>query len=313
MKHLISTIEKHSQVDRSLRYRDRRGHYASSALSCPRDMYWSLTGVPRTDPIDYLGKMKMLVGSAVEAQLVKEYFSDLHWYGIHMLGTQGQVGGSNPDWDGSMDVLLANRKNEKDFDDPYVVEIKTKSGYGADLLYASAEVSEEYLAQLGLYLRHLDSKGITNQGCLFYVLLSDKNFGKVLQVDCHFDKASNTIHATEAIYSSGLDSRILNQSLCLDMVDQNFRYVDECLAKNEVPKPRYSYKLPLTEELLESLSDDKLRKMYRGDLVHGDWQARYSGWLSHNLKIDGVSRTYDEKDKKLIKDEYLKRHPKSKI
>lgn len=312
MRNLIEVMQKHSQVDRSLRFRDRRGHYASSALSCPRDMYWSLTGVPRTDVPDMLGKMKMLAGSAMEAQLVKEYFSDLHWYGIHMLGVQGQVGQSNPAWDGSMDVLLAQRQGEE-MGKPYVVEIKTKSGYGADLLYASCEASPEYLAQLGLYLRNLHAKGITSQGCLFYLLLSDKNFGKMLQIDCHYDPTTNTIHATEARLSDQSQPRQIEQSLCLDQVDANFRYVDECLASKTVPKAKYQYKYEVTPELVGTLSDDKLRKMFRGEVIQGDWQSRYSGWLTHNLAVDGISRAYNAAEKAIIHSEYMARHPKSKL
>lgn len=308
MKKLISTMMQHLVKDRQPRFRDRRAHYASSAFTDLRDQYWSITGEKRTNPTDFVGKMKMLVGSAVEAQLVKELFGDLHWYGIHLVGTQVQVGGSNPAWDGNMDVMLY----DKDSKENYVVEIKTKSGYGADLLYKELSPSKEYLAQLGLYLRDLSSKeGGATKGCLFYVLLSDNHFGEVLKFDCHYDKVMDAVYCN-SVEGSTLSFTPLEIKLDMQEVLQRYSKVDNAVAEGVIPKPEYQYKYPVDAESLKSVSDSKLLKMLKGELVNGDWQPKYSGYLDLALQTDKQDRGYSEAEMFLIRKEYRTRHPKSK-
>lgn len=311
MKNLLKLIEKHSQQDRRTRYRDRRGHYASSALQDMRDQYWAMTGEPETDPTDFWGKIKMLVGSAVEAELVKQYFSDLHWYGVHLLGTQVPVGGSNPAWDGALDVLLRYKAEDGKYKN-YVVEIKTKSGYGATLMLENPEASPEYLAQIGLYLKDLNKKGITNEGCLFYVLLSDASFGRLLAIHCRYDAASDEVIAYQAEHMGG-ETREIDQRLKIGDIEARWQNLEKHIAEKKVPKSDYQYKYPLTQEMLQTMSDDKIRKAIRGEVVIGDWQPRYSRYLSKALEYDKVKRGYSDSELKLLRDEYLKRHPKSKI
>jgi len=245
-----------------------------------------------------LGKFKMLVGSAVEQGMIKEYFSDLHWYGVHMLGTQVPVGGSNPAWDGSLDVLMAEKQADGSYK-KYVVELKTKSGYGADVLLREMEASPEYLAQLGLYLKDLSRKKVTNEGCLFYVLLSDATFGHCVVIYCRYDEASDEVVAYAAETSTG-ETRELGQRLKLTEIEARYRAVDEAVAKKKVPKGEFKYKYDLTPEYLEKLSDNQLRKFIRGEATGGDWQIKYSRY-----------KTKEEMAK--LKAEYRKRHPRSKI
>lgn len=312
MQDLLRKIKVHAEKDRQPRYRDRRAHYASSAFTDLRDQYWSVTGVPATNGIDFLGKMKMLIGSAVENGLVKEFFSDLHWYGTHLLGTQVQVGESNPAWDGNMDVLLADKTEAGGFD-KYVVEIKTKSGFGADMLVKELRPSKEYLAQLGLYLRDLHKKGVTNKGCLFYVLLSDANFGKVLQFNCSYEEKSGEVICFQVISSDGFQQDIEGVSLKLSEVDARWLELDKAVVTKSCPKGEYQYKYPVTAELLDSLSDDKIRKAIRGEVVVGDWQPKYSRYKDLIIKTDGVEMGYTDQELALFRKEYLRRHPKSKI
>lgn len=269
-----------------------------------------MTGEKRTNPIDQLGKMKMLVGSGVEHQLVKEYLSDLHWYGVHQIGTQVPVGGSNPPIDGNMDAVLV-QKTAEGFAEPYVVEIKTKSGYGADLLWSNPTPSPNYLAQIGVYLEDLSNKEITNKGCLLYILLSDKHFGEVIQIDCEYAKETRELVAKQAIYSHG-ESRELNIRQSMQDVCERIRSVEVSVKEGKVPPPDYIYKFPLTEELLETQSDYNLRAMLDGTKILGDWEPRYSGYLTKNLELDKVSRSYSSEELAMIRREYLKRHPKSK-
>lgn len=303
MKHVVNRKQP--------RFRDRRGHYASSAFTDLRDSYWSLIGEPRTNQTDFLGKMKMLVGSAVEAQLVKEIFGDLHWDGIHLEGTQCQVGGSSPAWDGSLDVLLKEKQEDGTYRG-YVVEIKTKSGYGADELLRTLEPAKEYLAQLGLYLRDLSAKENITTGCLFYVLLSDKHFGQVLQFHCTYDSVLDEVRCV-GVEGSHLAKQGLDVRLSLKEVLERFKALDVCVQEKVVPQAEYQYKFPLTTDLLASQTDNTLQKMLKGEKILGAWQPRYSGYLDKILKTDGISRQYSESEISLIRKEYLKRHPRSKM
>lgn len=250
----------------------------------------------------------MLAGNALEAQLVKQILSDMHWSGLHLRGTQVQVGGTDPAWDGNLDALMYDDEAKETF----VLEIKTKSGYGADLLYRDLIPSDEYLAQLGLYLRDLSSKGVATRGCLLYVLLSDSNFGRILQFNCSYDEKTKLITCYEAVGSDGL-YRELNITFDTELPLKRWRYLDECIAKKEMPKGEFRYKHPVTEEMLAAQSDANLRKMFEGTKVVGDWQALYSGYLDANLAADGEVRGYTAEELKMITREYLTRHPKSKM
>lgn len=306
---LISILKQHAVAEgRRPRFRDRRGHYASSALSCLRDQYWAMTGEKETDPSDFIGTMKMLVGSAIEAGLVKELLSDLHWYGIHLRGTQVYVGGSNPSWDGALDALVWTEK-----DGHYVLEIKTKSGFGADLLWEKLDLSPEYMAQLGLYLSDLHAKGITNRGALLYVLLSDKHFGDLIQVHAEYDAETDRCYFSHAIRSDGTE-RTIGKYSDLKPIRARWLELDRRVATKECPpKGDYQYKYPLTPEFLATVSDAQLRKAASGEAVLGDWQPKYSRYKSKALKVDGTALGYTDEELAILKQEYRRRHPKSKI
>lgn len=313
---LINKIKKHLAVDKKLRYRDRRAHYASSALSCRRDQYRSWMQEEPTNPTDFVGRMRMLVGNAVEAELIKSVFSDLHWYGIHLMGTQVQVGGTarkglGSTFDGALDALVAEKQSDGSYR-RFVVEIKTKSGYGADELMRVKQPSDEYAAQLGLYLRDLHSKGVTNEGCLFYVLLSDNNFGKMLQFNAKYDEKSQRVVFSQWTCSDGTTGEI-EFSLSLPEIDARWAELEVALKEQRIPKPDYAYKYPLTEELLEKQSDSMLRRMLNGEKVLSDWQALYSPYKDKNIREDGQVLGYTEDELKVIREHYRRRHPKSKL
>lgn len=313
---LIPVIQKHAEADRQQRFRDTRAFYASSALSCLRDQYWSAIGEPSTNPPDMLGKMKMMVGSAIEAGIVKEFFSDLHWYGVGLLGTQVPVGGSNPNWDGYLDALVYDQKTKQ----KYVIELKTKSGFGADILHSGNSnmgiepfvVSDEYLAQLGLYLKDLSEKGVTNEGCLMYVLLSDNHFGKLLQISCRYEEATKEIVAYRGACTDGVE-RELDQRLNIGKILDRWAKLQKLVAEKKCPPGEYKYKYQITRELLEKQSDATLRKMLQGQKVLGDWQVIYSRYFNKQLEVDGIERGYTTAELKQIQAYYKELHPKSKL
>ena len=124
MNTLIKAMQNMVKDTDRVNYRDRRAHYASGNLTCLRDQFWAWKKVPETNPTDFLGSMKMLVGNAVETGIVTSILSKLHFVGWHIIGTQVPVGGSNPNWDGYLDLLMA-KKTETGWE-KFVVEIKTK-------------------------------------------------------------------------------------------------------------------------------------------------------------------------------------------
>lgn len=293
-----------------LNLRDRRGHYASSNLSCLRDQYWSWKGEPPTNPTDYVGAMKMLVGDAVEKAIVGSVMPRLQTMGLRVVGSQVSCGGSNPNWDGYMDAILA-AKTEDGKEKFLVVEIKTKSGYGADLFWDNVDPTDEYLIQLGLYLKDAHEKGLTNIGCLFYVLLSDKTFGEIVVVNCKYDDLTKSVVVVNYEKSDGTLGRI-DKSYDLTKALKRWEILDKHIAEGVAPKGEYQYKYPITAEVLAEMTDSKLEKMISGLLIPGDWQVKYSRYKNKQLQTDGITPELTEDEIALAKAEYKSRHPRTK-
>lgn len=288
--------------DERNRFRDRRAFYASDAGTCARDLYWSMTGEPITNPTDFMGKMKMAVGKAVETVLIGDILKGAHQVGLHFLGEQIQVGGSNPNWDGSLDALVYESENNK----RYVIEIKTKSGFGAEMFRASMDPGDSYLGQIGLYLKDLSEKGITAEGCFIFVLLCDKFFGDMVQVDCKYDPATKLVTAYRGTGSWG-DTKILDYTFDTTKPLAKFKAIEEAVRTKTVPQPEFTYKRELTPEFLAEQSDYTLKAMIGGNKVAGNWQPRYSKFFQKQLETDGVSREYTSEEMQLIKNEYNSR------
>lgn len=310
MKTLIQAMQAVVTETDRVNYRDRRAHYASGNLTCLRDQYWQWKKEPETNPTDFLGSMKMMVGNAVEDGIVKNLLSRLHFIGWHIIGTQVPVGGSNPNWDGYLDVLMA-KKTEAGWD-KFVVEIKSKSGFGADLFWQKPEPSPEYMTQLGLYLRDLHNKGVTDHGLFLYLLLSDSHFGEFVSVYSQYDPKTDSVICTHAERSDGT-TYSLDTSLCLTGALERWRVLDKHLANNTVPAGEYQYKYPLTSETLQEIPDAKLKKIAEGSLIFGDWQPMYSRFKDKQLALDGIVPERTEEERNLARAEYRKRHPRSKI
>lgn len=310
MKTLIQAMQAMVTETDRVNYRDRRAHYASGNLTCLRDQYWQWKKEPETNPTDFLGSMKMMVGNAVEDGIVKNLLSRLHFIGWHIIGTQVPVGGSNPNWDGYLDVLMA-QKNESGWD-KFVVEIKSKSGFGADLFWQKPEPSPEYMTQLGLYLRDLYNKGVTDHGLFLYLLLSDSHFGEFVSVYSQYDPKTDSVICSHAERSDGT-TYSLDTSLCLTGALERWTVLDKHLANNSVPAGEYQYKYPLTSETLKEIPDAKLKKIAEGSLIFGDWQPMYSRFKDKQLEIDGIVPERTEEERNLARAEYRKRHPRSKI
>lgn len=310
MKTLLEAMKTMMRETERVNYRDRRAHYASGNLACLRDQYWAWKKEPETNPTDFTGSMKMLVGNAIETGVVNAILAKLHFVGWHIIGTQVPVGGSNPNWDGYLDLLMGKKVEEQW--EKFVVEIKTKSGYGADLFWQKPEPSPEYMTQIGLYLRDLTNKGVTSNGLFLYILLSDANFGQLVSIYCTYDQQSDTVTASHYERSDGSNGA-LSISLNVAAALERWRVLDQHLASGTVPNGEYHYKYTLTQDLLREIPDTKLKKIAEGSLVFGDWQPVYSRYKDKQLQVDKIEPIRTEEEKALARAEYKRRHPRSKI
>ena len=310
MKTLIQAMQNMIKDTDRVNYRDRRAHYASGNLTCLRDQYWSWLKVQETNPTDFTGSMKMLVGNAIESGIVNSMLSKLHFVGWHIIGTQVPVGGSNPNWDGYLDLLMA-KKTETGWE-KFVVEIKTKSGYGANMFWRTPEPSPEYMTQIGLYLRDLSQKGVTNHGLFLYVLLSDDTFGQLVSVYCSYNSATDTVTADKYERSDGTSG---NLSVRINLTEslERWKLLDKHLRDGVVPAGEYKYKYELTPDVLREIPDAKLKAIAEGNVIYGDWQPVYSRYKDLQLEIDKIVPERTDEERALARAEYRRRHPRSKL
>jgi hypothetical protein len=308
---IASLVRKRFMEKHPLRLRNRRGHYASGIMSDMRDQYWSWTGEKETNPPDLAGHVKMWLGNAIEKGLVDNVLRELSTMGLHIEGTQVPIGGSKPNFDGYLDAMISET-DESGNKKYYVVEVKSKSGFGADLLMRSMVPSDEYMAQMAVYLREAHKRGITNEGIFIYVLLSNDTVGDILFVSCRFDPEMD-----EVIAYSG--ESLLGKHMALDyhfdasIPEQRALKLEQHLKDKIVPECEYPYKAKLTQEFLSSLSDKDISMAIKGQKILGSWQGRYSRYLQKRIETDGDSRQYSEQEIEILRKHYLTRHPKSKI
>lgn len=296
----------------SSRLRIRNGFWASEAGSCPRELYWKLTAEPETNPIDFVGRLRMLLGSAIEKEVKTAWFEYLHLFGLHTLGYQVQVGGTHPEWTGSVDFWCGLRISELKILQ-FLIELKTITGLGADKLLNSAEISIDYLYQLGLYLKAFYKTGRKIPGYLFYIVIDTdpKMFGHLAQVECEYLEDEDAL-LVQRLLVSGRPDRELGYKVDLKPVLGKWIFVEGALSEKVIPAPAYRYKYPVTQELAAAQSDDALRKAISGSKIIGDWQIRYSRYRDKHILAEQSTQIYTPDEIKIFQDEYLRRHPKSK-
>lgn len=311
-------------MKRPPRLRDRRGHYASSALNCLRDQYWSLTGEPETNPTDYLGAFRMMMGDAFEWAVREHVFRRMSPLGEHFLAAQVTTGGSNPDWNGYQDLLMASQAEDGSWQQ-YVIELKAKFGVGADFLLRDLTPQEGHVIQLGLYLKDMKEKLNHNTGILLYGCISDRSIGSLVGFECHYDEATTTVHVTKATVlecRQGQDEHFFERrvEMSLNLEERalsRWRQLDEYLAAGKVPPGEYQYKWDLSPEMLRSkdergyykVSDTKLLSAIEKGVILGDWQVKYSSYKDKQVDVDGLSQTYTPEEIAMLKSEYRRRKP----
>lgn len=309
---LIAKIVEFFEKYRQPRFRDKRGAFDASAIMAnARDLYWKSTGEKETNPTDYTGNMRMRIGKWIENGLNQEILQNLHWFGVHAYGgEQTPIGGSDPDINGYLDAILVQRVGDK-FGKPVVMELKTKQGYGADLLCQSYDPGPSYLAQLGYYLKDLHEKGFTNEGMFIFILLSDSRYGEMVQIDCRYDEMTDEVIAYKARHVFG-DERDIDFRLKLTPALQRLQLIKQQIESGELPSAEHFYKMPLTPNTLAGVSDAQLRKAIAGEKILGDWEIAYSRFKDKHIEMEGSAKEYTDEELAVLRSEYARRHPKSK-
>lgn len=312
---LVERIRRFFAEYKAPRFRDRRGTYASGLMQNARDLYWSLSGEKETNPTDLVGNLRMLVGKAIERELTEQVIRNLHWFGLHAYGGAEQIpiGGSNPEVDGYLDGLLVERSADGRFDKPWVLEVKVKNGYGADLFKQDCDPGPEYLAQMGYYLKDLNAKKVTARGIFLFILNSDKSMGEMIEIECEYDEATDTVRAYRATHIDGSAPRALDYRLEMGPVLKRIELIKQAVQKGVLPPSEHRYKHPLTPEFIASLSDAQLKKAIDGEKVLGDWQISYSRYKNKHVEAEGTCLGYSDAERALLVAEYKRRKPRSKV
>lgn len=313
---IIEAFTRYMQNQPQVRFRDKRAWHASDLLRCSRDVFWRETGVPRTNPTDFIGNFRMLLGKAIEQGVKQEILNNLHLFGYHSIcaGSQVSVGFSDPiKVDGYVDDVLVHRIGDV-FGEPFILEIKTKYGAGADFFSNKYEVGDNYLAQTGAYLYDLYRKKGWTKGKYLFILLSDRNFGTLVEIDFEYLPKENIIKTVRARNSQkNFVIENLHESFDLTTCFKNRQELEKIIERGEEPtKGDYQYRYPITSELIAKTSDSNLQKVLEGKKILGDWQPRYSDYFDLQLKRDKLNREYSNDEMKVFAAEWRRRHPKSK-
>lgn len=309
---LCTLFEREVPKMSNIRLRDRRAFYASSTGKDPREEYWSFMGEPETNPTDFYGSLRMLIGTAIGKEIGSAWLRTIHNYSnITLVGAEVPVGGSKPAWDGYIDYLFQDNETKE-----YLIcELKTTWGFGADLLAKEPHKIEHanYFLQLGLYLKDFYDKGLPAKGSLFFILLSDKNFGKRVQYNCVYNPERCSVVCNSFCTSDSDKEFPIKLEYSISEVFEDWKSIIQAVKNEVLPAGKFRYKYEITPELLESLSDYKLKKIIEEGVILGDWQVSYSRYKNKIIALEGSSREYTDEEMQLFVSEYKKRHPRSKI
>lgn len=279
--------------DRTPRYRDRRAFYASELTKDARDLFWSVTGEPPTNPTDVVGAIRMGLGNAIEGWVVDQ-LKQGHLFGLRLIGTQVSVGGSEPvNVDGYLDALCEDAAGNK-----LVVEIKTKWGWGGTYFARERNPGDNYMAQMGYYLRDLQAKGITNRGVFLFVPFSDDTFGDIIAIFCEYNNGVVKAYASQGLYEE--EPRPLGISLNIDAVLAKLAAVEQHIKNGTLPPVDKQHKFPVTPKMLSEARESDLKKALEGNKVIGDWEISYSSYKNKHIELQGTSGGYSEEELSLI-------------
>lgn len=319
---LANRIFKHYP---SLRFRDRDNlvHNASDAAKCRRQITYKALGYSESNPVDNIGQFRLRFGTWLEKGMIYDIFNKLGAFGVLLLSSQGDCGEHGTfygtSWHGYRDLDLALRQKDGKYK-PFVVEIKTKVGFGAQMMVKETPYSRKYKVptpdqtwgysqQISLYLRDAYRKTKDNpafsspikDGILLQLLYADK-LACFVEFYFSYDETLDEtvcyhVHCSEIPeICSDLDIHI-----SLKDIAERWKDADECIQQNTLAPPDYERKYDIADPRVVQATKTDLDKAKDDKLLIGDMQCKYCPFrdkCASDLKID---LNYSADEKKIIK------------
>lgn len=309
----------------SLRFRDRDNlvHNASDATKCSRQITYKALNYSESNPVDTLGKFRMSFGNWLEKGMIYDIFNKLGAFGVIQLSSQGDCGEHGTfygtSWHGYRDLDLAVKQIDGKFK-PFVVEIKTKVGYGAQVMVKESPYSKKYKIpepdqewgysqQISLYLRDAYNKTKDNpafsapivDGILLQLLYADK---LACFVEFYFEYKPDSDEAVcYRVHCSEIPEICSELNIRIDLkeIAARWKEVDEYIIKKELASPSFSRKYQIGDPRITDTSKKDLELAVQNKVLIGDMQCKYCSFRDQCAKDLGIDLNYTEDEKKVFK------------
>lgn len=311
----------------SFRFRDKdkTTHNAGDATKCGRAITYKALKTPESNPTDTLGHFRMKFGSWLEKGIIHDLIPKLAPFGIYQLASQGDCGEHGTfygtSWHGYRDLDLALRMVEEGElrYKPFVTEIKTKVGYGAQVTIKKNAWSKEFVVpepdfewgysqQLSLYLRDAYRKTKDNpqfkspiiDGLLLQLLYAD-GIGCFVEYYYEYKPETDSAHCYRVHCDQYPEcSAPLDLTVPLKEIAERWAVVDEYLLKGELAPPAYTRKYEVTDERVQEATKTDLQKAAKNQLLIGDKHCTYCSFKDKCSTDLGIPLTYSPQEVKEI-------------
>ncbi len=309
----------------SFRFRDREAliHNASDAAKCSRQVVYKALGVPESNPTDFLGMLRMRIGSWIENGIKYDIMQKLSPFGVHLLSAQGDCGEHGTfygtSWHGYRDfdigVTMPDGKIK-----PIIVELKTKVGYGAQVTLKDSPWSRKFKIpepdmewgqsqQISMYLRDAYMKTKDNpkfsspivDGILLQVLFAD---GLATFVEYYFEYLPKTDEARcYRVHCEDFPECCGNLDIVVKLEDiaKRFAHQDEFIKRKELPPPDFQRKYDVNDPRVKEATKTDLTKATQNKLIIGDKQSKYNSYRDLEAQELGIELTYSPQEIKILK------------
>lgn len=309
-----------------LRDKDNLVHNASDAAKCSRALSYKALGHEPSNPIDLFGEMRMQMGNYIEKGLEWNFFQKLSLFGIINLSAQGDVGEHgtfyDTSWHGYTDKYLGYKMPGGKIK-AFIVELKTKVGFGAGAFIKKTPYSKEFITpmpdtewgyaqQLSLYLRDGYNKTANNlakynlsepirDGILLYYLYADGICGLV-EFHAEYDPESDSVNFYRCVSEQfpGCNGTI-DLTIKLKDIADHWKKADAFIKKNKLAPPGFERKYKIDDERVEEATKTDLTKAVKGELVIGDMQCKYCAFKDKCAADLGISLDYTAQEKTRLK------------
>ncbi len=316
----------------SFKFRDKDPliHNASDAAKDSRAVVYKALGHPESNPIDFYGQLRLRTGSWIEQGLKYDLHTKMGPFGTLLLSSQGDTGEHGTfygaSWHGYRDfdlgIVMNMEKGVKIV--PFIVEVKTKIGFGAWKTIKPYPTSKKFIIptpdtafgngqQVALYLRDAYRKTLSNSkftspikdAILLQFLYADKLCCFVeyyFEYDPEKDMAlCYRVHCEEYPECCG----DLNIEIPLVPVAQRWVKQDQYIKNKELPLPDYQRKYDVHDVRVRNASKKDLEAAISGNSLIGDIQKKYDSYRDLEAKDLGISLAYSPEEIKILKN-YLK-------